>query len=290
MLSRSIINNATLQTRLFGTTSICQGIKAVKFLKAQKRKQLNQAKQLTLHNSLATVVDPVLGHEDNPFIARIMAEIKEPNVLANNFAKEEVDKFLGLVVSTGLKDQLGDQMNTVLDNNDFNTQIANRRDSILRILNIKNNSDKDAMKLAIRLAREEFQRFPGDTGSSEVQAACMTVRIHKLAKHIKEHKKDYSNTRILRMLVQQRQSILRYLKKDNPERYYWTIEKLGLNDSAVVHEFNMDKRYMQDFNFFGDNRILIKESKKVAEQKRKESRKQKKANKVNHQQQEAAQQ
>lgn len=132
------------------------------------------------------------------------------------------------------------------------------------------------MQIAIRLAREEFQRFPGDTGSSEVQAACLTVRIQNLANHIKNHKKDYANTRMLRMLVQQRQSLLRYLKRDNPERYYWTIEKLGLNDAAITQEFNLDRRYMQDFKFFGD-KILVKESKKVAQQIRKDERKQKKA-------------
>lgn len=76
------------------------------------------------------------------------------------------------------------------------------------------------------------------------------------------------------MLVQQRQSILRYLKRDNPERYYWTIQKLGLSDEAVTQEFNMDRRYMQDFKFFGD-KILVKDSKKVADQKRRELRKQK---------------
>ena len=102
----------------------------------------------------------------------------------------------------------------------------------------------------------------------------MTVRIQNLVNHVQENKNDHKNTRILRILVQQRQSILRYLKRDNPERYFWTLQKLGLSDNAVVSEFNMDRRYMQDYKFFGD-RILVKDSKKVADQKRKESRKQK---------------
>lgn len=64
------------------------------------------------------------------------------------------------------------------------------------------------------------------------------------------------------------------MKRDNPEKYYWTIQKLGLNDAAITDEFNMDRRYMQDYEFFGD-KVLIKDSKKVADQKRKEIRRQK---------------
>jgi small subunit ribosomal protein S15 len=34
----------------------------------------------------------------------------------------------------------------------------------------------------------EFQRAPGDTGSSEVQIALLTARINELTPHFKEHK------------------------------------------------------------------------------------------------------
>ncbi|QLL33139.1 hypothetical protein HG536_0E00490 [Torulaspora globosa] len=259
--------------RGFATTGVAQGLRAIKFLKAQKRKQKNEARQATLRNALDRV-DPVLGRKDTPFISRIMAELKEPSVLSSGYEIAEVEKLLAAVESTKAEQLRLSSVNEQFLERESLESLEARREALLRILSMRNADNKSAMKLAVKLAREEFQRFPGDSGSSEVQAACMTVRIQNIVNHVKEHHKDFANTRILRMLVQQRQSILRYLKRDNPERYYWTIEKLGLSDGAVTQEFNMDRRYMQDFKFFGD-KILVKDSKKVADQKRRELRKQK---------------
>lgn len=260
-------------TRSFTSTSAAQGLRAIRFLKAQKRKQKNEARQATLQNALDRV-DPVLGRRETPFVTRVMAELKEPSVLSSGYEISEVEKLLAAGESTKAEQLKLSSMNEQLVEPESLESLEARREALLRILSLKNADNKNAMKLAVKLAREEFQRFPGDSGSSEVQAACMTVRIHNMVDHVKEHHKDFANTRNLRMLVQQRQSILRYLKRDNPERYYWTIQKLGLSDEAVTQEFNMDRRYMQDFKFFGD-KILVKDSKKVADQKRRELRKQK---------------
>ncbi|SCU91779.1 LADA_0F11980g1_1 [Lachancea dasiensis] len=267
------------QIRQFSQTNSIQGPKAVKFLKAQRKRQLNEAKQLKLQTALDTV-DPVFGRSNTPFVIRTLAELKEPKVLAQGFQAQEVEKLLASVEAARKEQlELAGFNNSSLDSkSDLASleSLESKRESILRILSMRNASNKDAMKLVVRQAREEFQRFEGDTGSSEVQAAIMTVRIQNLAKHVQENKNDQKNTRILRMLVQQRQKILRYLKRDKPEKYFWTIQKLGLSDNSVVSEFNMDRRYMQDYKFFGD-RILIKDSKKVADKKRRDLRKQKRS-------------
>lgn len=275
-LAKSLERLTVSSVRPFSSSHAQQGPRAAKFLKAQRRRQLNQSKQTTIKNSLDTI-DPVLGRKETPFIIRIMAELKEPKVLSKGYDFDDVEKLLAAVEAakreqlelSGLNDLQASEINS-----EESVTLEAKREALLRILNMKNADNKDAIKMAVRLAREEFQRFPGDTGSSEVQAAIMTVRIQNLVNHVQENKNDHKNTRILRILVQQRQSILRYLKRDNPERYFWTLQKLGLSDNAVVSEFNMDRRYMQDYKFFGD-RILVKDSKKVADQKRKESRKQK---------------
>ncbi|SCV01797.1 LAME_0G18580g1_1 [Lachancea meyersii CBS 8951] len=265
--------------RHFSQTHWCNGPKAVKFLKAQRKRQVNQAKQLKLKTSLDTV-DPVFGRNHTPFIVRTMAELKEPKVLAKGYGAQEVESLIASVEAAKMEQmELAGFNNQSLTSENDETALQNlelKRESILRVLSMRNADNKDSMKLAVRQAREEFQRFEGDTGSSEVQAAIMTVRIQNLAKHVQENKNDHKNTRILRMLVQQRQNILRYLKRDKPEKYFWTIQKLGLSDNAVVSEFNMDRRYMQDYKFFGD-RILIKDSKRVADQKRRDLRKQRRS-------------
>ena len=75
---------------------------------------------------------------------------------------------------------------------------------------------------------ERFARSKGDTGSPEVQVALLTQRIKSLTEHLKEHKKDHSTRRGLLMLVGQRAKLLRYLAREDVERYRTLICELGL--------------------------------------------------------------
>ena len=75
---------------------------------------------------------------------------------------------------------------------------------------------------------EEFKRAPNDTGSPEVQVALLSARIEQLTGHFKTHKQDHHSRRGLLMLVNQRRSLLAYLKKTDSERYKTLIERLGL--------------------------------------------------------------
>ncbi len=74
----------------------------------------------------------------------------------------------------------------------------------------------------------DFQRAPGDTGSSEVQVALLTFRINDLTPHFKEHTKDHHSRRGLLRLVSQRRKLLDYLKRTNVSTYRSLIERLGL--------------------------------------------------------------
>ncbi len=74
----------------------------------------------------------------------------------------------------------------------------------------------------------EHARHEGDTGSPEVQVAILTERITNLTEHFKTHAKDNHSRRGLLMLVNNRRSLLDYLKKIDRERYATLIAKLGL--------------------------------------------------------------
>ncbi len=74
----------------------------------------------------------------------------------------------------------------------------------------------------------EFKRSETDTGSCEVQVALLTERIKHLTEHMKAQKKDYHSRRGLNVLVSQRSRLLRYLRREDFERYRALIEKLGL--------------------------------------------------------------
>lgn len=260
--------------RLFSSSipSHASKVKVFKRLRSQEIKKTNLAKQASLREKLHQV-DPVLGKPNNMFIDRMRAEVEEGDILSHGYETEDVNKLL-----------YGAQQAILAKSEDFNQAEVikaeeRKREIVSRILSIRNGARGDQLKLSKKLAIKEFQRFEGDTGSSEAQAASMSMKIQFLVDHVKKNPKDFSTIRKLRILVQQRQSILRYLKRDNPERYYWAITKLGLSDHSVAMEFNLDKQYMQDHKMFGD-KVLVKLSKKVIGAKRREARKQKKANRA----------
>ncbi|KAF9585547.1 hypothetical protein BGW38_001885 [Lunasporangiospora selenospora] len=107
---------------------------------------------------------------------------------------------------------------------------------VRRITALENASAKQIMLENVRRARESFQRMEGDTGSPEVQAAVMTARIHNLYDHVRNNKKDKHNYRRLRMLIHQRQTVLKYLKKTDPSRYHVCLDRLGLEPRAIEDE------------------------------------------------------
>ena len=74
----------------------------------------------------------------------------------------------------------------------------------------------------------EYQRSTGDTGSPEVQVALKTARIKHLTDHFANHKGDHHSRRGLLRLVNQRRSLLDYLKSKDIQRYRELIERLGL--------------------------------------------------------------
>jgi len=74
----------------------------------------------------------------------------------------------------------------------------------------------------------EHARHEGDTGSPEVQISILTERIANLTEHFKTHAKDNHSRRGLLMMVNNRRSLLDYLKKIDAQRYTDLITKLGL--------------------------------------------------------------
>lgn len=74
----------------------------------------------------------------------------------------------------------------------------------------------------------EYKTNENDTGSPEVQIALLTTRINELTEHLKTHRKDHSSRRGLLKMVGTRSSLLKYVRKNDVERYRAIISKLGL--------------------------------------------------------------
>ena len=67
-----------------------------------------------------------------------------------------------------------------------------------------------------------------DTGSPEVEISLLTTRITELTEHLRTHKKDHSSRRGLLKMVSKRNSLLKYLTREDRTRYQQIIGKLGL--------------------------------------------------------------
>src|SRR5215469_8725876 len=75
---------------------------------------------------------------------------------------------------------------------------------------------------------EKFGDSPADTGKAEVQIALLTERINQLNAHLRTHGKDHHSRRGLLSLVGDRRRFLKYLQKEDLERYRALIAELGL--------------------------------------------------------------
>lgn len=93
--------------------------------------------------------------------------------------------------------------------------------------------EEDGAEVALaKEAKQEiittYMTHPGDTGSPEVQVALLTRRISDLTEHFKTHVKDNHSRRGLLKLVSQRRRLLDYLKRQETDRYYALISRLGI--------------------------------------------------------------
>ncbi len=107
---------------------------------------------------------------------------------------------------------------------------------VRRAVALDASSSKAHLHALITVAVEHFGRSDGDTGSPETQAAVQTLKILALERHYTTHKKDFNARRRLKEMVQSRQTMLRYLRREDGERYFRTIADLGVDDASVLQE------------------------------------------------------
>ena len=74
----------------------------------------------------------------------------------------------------------------------------------------------------------DYKVHEKDTGSPEVQIAILTKRITELTDHLRTHGKDHSSRRGLLKMVSKRNSLLKYLTREDRTRYQQIIGRLGL--------------------------------------------------------------
>jgi small subunit ribosomal protein S15 len=74
----------------------------------------------------------------------------------------------------------------------------------------------------------EHRVHDSDSGSPEVQIAILSKRIEDLTKHAQRNRNDHHNRLGLLKLVQKRRRLLKYLEREDFDRYKALRDKLGL--------------------------------------------------------------
>ena len=74
----------------------------------------------------------------------------------------------------------------------------------------------------------EYRTHERDSGSPEVQVALLSKRIEYLTTHAQSNPKDHHTRLGLQKLVAKRRRLLKYLEREDFDRYKSLVERLGL--------------------------------------------------------------
>ncbi|KAJ5925683.1 hypothetical protein N7454_008322 [Penicillium verhagenii] len=236
---------------------------------ARQRKAANLSRQELLQEEReASLGDPVES-QPTPFIQDIQAiSSSAPSTGINYYLKVD-DLKSALEFSKDLSEPLQNPNRDTADPQAEKEALQKHEDShrnaeeaIQRIVDLNNGNSKDRMRLNIQKCIEEFGRHSTDavlppkpasvqhqsapihaekaprvgidTGSPEVQAAILTIKIMNLSRHLQTANKDKHNKRNLQLLVHKRQKLLRYVrqKERGGPRWQNLMEKLGLSEAS----------------------------------------------------------
>ena len=76
--------------------------------------------------------------------------------------------------------------------------------------------------------RKDFGQSDNDTGSPQIQIACLTHQINVLTEHLRDNQKDHSSRRGLLRMVSRRRRLLDYLKNSDPNQYLEMLSRLSI--------------------------------------------------------------
>mmetsp|Transcript_35492 Transcript_35492/g.89495 ORF Transcript_35492/g.89495 Transcript_35492/m.89495 type:complete len:214 (+) Transcript_35492:121-762(+) len=105
-----------------------------------------------------------------------------------------------------------------------------------KFLGLQTLASAEQRRIELQHVREEFARFPGDVGSSEVQVALLTKKVEHLAEHLSVHKKDHHSRRGLTMMLNKRRKLLEYLRRTNFDIFATTLSRLKLKDNYAPQD------------------------------------------------------
>ena len=152
-------------------------------------------------------------------------------------------------------------------------------EQLKKVFSVDNMSQGEKNQLAIHQAMEKWQRFPGDTGSSEVQVAILTERIRIQSAHVLRSKdKDKNAKREVVRYVVKRNKLLKYMRRKDRPMYEKILAELNIrpnyahNPTLVEsHPASFDARYPA--KSIARQSVRLVRRKKLADKIRRQKRK-----------------
>jgi len=114
-------------------------------------------------------------------------------------------------------------------------QAVGADDKMRELLSFKHASSGEIKKFRISEAVKKWGRELGDTGSSEVQIAILTIKIRHMSQMLTgSRRKDTQQKRAIQIYIDRRRKLLKYLKKQNVATYYALLKDLNLRDAVLA--------------------------------------------------------
>jgi len=111
-----------------------------------------------------------------------------------------------------------------------------------RATNLLTASAAELQTIKVGNIVEKYQRFEGDTGSTEVQVAVVSLRIQHMEEHMAKHRKDFGTKRRLQILSDRRRKLMKYLKGERFSKYELMLRDFGITEEHIWEHQRLPKR------------------------------------------------
>ncbi|XP_054576635.1 28S ribosomal protein S15, mitochondrial isoform X1 [Eptesicus fuscus] len=101
-------------------------------------------------------------------------------------------------------------------------------DVVKRLLSLEMGNQKEKLKIKKEQLMNKVVANPEDTSSLEARIVALTVKIRNYEEHMQKHRKDKALKRYLMMSIDQRQKMLKNLRKTNYKVFEKTCKDLGI--------------------------------------------------------------
>ncbi|CAK6440952.1 unnamed protein product [Pipistrellus nathusii] len=101
-------------------------------------------------------------------------------------------------------------------------------DVVKRLLSLEMGNQKEKLKVKKEQLMNKVVANPEDTSSLEARIVALTVKIQNYEAHMQKHRKDKAHKRYLMMSIDQRQKMLKNLRKTNYKVFEKTCKDLGI--------------------------------------------------------------